>query len=301
MTGLVYLAIIALWVMFLIPWLGRHRDEQNGRKTADRYHRAMDTLARAGRTIRHPRDHDDELTELEADELEALEVANAPAFMIPDVGQAWRSLAATVRVRPRAGRGSTAAMRRRRVLMVLVGTVVAAGAAALAGVLPVIVPGVVAVLLSGYLLLMVRQASRADLGAQSPPTGSAQADRYREATRRAQAQARGLLAPRQQETDAPAAAWDAVPATLPTYVSKPKASKVPRVVDLTAPTRAWNGQAMVQRAQQERRRAEAAAAQEQFEREMAVLERDPVQEVAELANPDRATYQRQTYRRAANG
>lgn len=299
MTGLVYLAIIALWVMFLIPWLGRHRDEQNGRKTANRYHRAMDTLARAGHTIRHPRDHDDELTELEADELQAMEVANAPSYAVPNLADTWHSFLAVVK--PDGGRRSSAAKRRRRVLAVLTVALLGAVGGALAGVVPgVVVVGMV-ILLVGYLTLLVRQASRSAVSSDRQRTGSAQADRFREETRRAQAQARGLLAPEQSATGA-TEGWDAVPATLPTYVSKPKASKVPRIVDLTSPSRAWNGAAMVQRAQQERQRAQAAeAAARQFEREISVVERDPVQEVAELANPEQPTYSRSTYRRAANG
>ena len=42
-------------------------------------------------------------------------------------------------------------------------------------------------------------------------------------------------------------AWEAVPTTLPTYVTAPPATRVPRVIDLTTPG-SWNGQAMVDQA-----------------------------------------------------
>jgi len=42
-------------------------------------------------------------------------------------------------------------------------------------------------------------------------------------------------------------AWHAVPTTLPTYVTAPRATKMPRVIDLTHPG-AWTGAAMVEQA-----------------------------------------------------
>ena len=110
-----------------------------------------------------------------------------------------------------------------------------------------------------------------------------------------------MMAPQQSQPGA-GREWDAVPATLPTYVSKPRASKVPRVVDLTEPSGGWDGRAMLRAAAQERDRARRAA--QQFEREMAAIrpDRDGADAVAELANPvDLQTGQRPYFRRAANG
>jgi hypothetical protein len=42
-------------------------------------------------------------------------------------------------------------------------------------------------------------------------------------------------------------AWNPVPTTLPTYVTAPRATKMPRVIDLTHPG-AWTGAAMVEQA-----------------------------------------------------
>lgn len=58
--------------------------------------------------------------------------------------------------------------------------------------------------------------------------------------------------------------WDAVPTTLPTYVTAPRASAVPRGIDRSRPGE-WTGEAMMETAQSMRTRARADA-----------LERGPV-------------------------
>ncbi len=257
----------------------------------------MDTLARSS-GIGIP--HTDEAPEvLGVPEPAHQESDEAPTTMaLPTATQAWGLVAA------RLGRSSTgtaagAARRRRRVLVLLAVGLAASLGASLAGVLPGATPAIFVGLLVSYLTVLIRQALRAgDSGAAHNP----QTDQYREASRRASEQARRLIAEQQADGRQSTRGWDAVPTTLPTYVSKPKASKVPRVVDLTAPGRQWTGEAMVQRAQEERRKVQIEAAQAQFDREMSVLERDPVTEVAELANPvDHRSNQRSAYRRAANG
>jgi len=301
----VYLAIIALWAVFLIPWLGRHRDEHNGRRTADRYHRAMDTLARGSRVRREADGHAEQDSEYSDDDVELLDsqaveddLATGPSM--PDPLAAVGLVLGTLRGRERGG---LAARRRRRVLLVLIAGFVGSLGASLAGVLPGATPALFVVLMVAYLTVLFRQASRGDAPGLAT-SGQAEADRYRQAAHRAHQQAQGLLVQSEDAGQEQSRGWDARPTTLPTYVSKPKASKVPRVVDLTAPGRRWTGEAMVQRVQEDRRRTEAAQAeaQAQFEREMAVLERDPIEEVSELANPDvRRAAPRQVYRRAANG
>lgn len=307
MTGLVYLAIIALWVMFLIPWLGRHREEQNGRKSADRYHRAMDTLARARDTIRHPgsHEHGEDLDERSdggdgygyGDDVDGL-VPGRPALDLAAAADAWSTVVGVVR--PSAAARRSPAARRRRLVLLILGTGFAATLAGAAlGYLPAFAPVALGGLMIGYLTLLLRQARTT--GRPSSRGASAEADRYRQATRRAQEQARGLYAP-PASVEQSATGWDAVPTTLPTYVSKPKAAKVPRVVDLASGSHAWTGEEMVQRARQERQRAQQEAAREQFEREMAAVEPDRSDEVAALANPTQPLpVQRQAYRRAANG
>jgi hypothetical protein len=305
-TGLVYLAIIALWAVFLIPWLSRHRDEHHGRRAADRYQRAMDTLARAGDDSRpaadagadESEDSDDAEEGDDADwsdEDDAVLMSGA----LPAPQQVAALLAGAVGGR---GRTSSSVIRRRRRVLVLLSTAFAGSlAASVAGFVPGALPTIIAVLLAAYVSVLLRTAAKQAAGTDAALDGRL-LDPHREAAQRAQRQAQALLRQRRATSPDAVNGWDAVPTTLPTYVSKPKASKVPRVVDLTAPSRRWTGEAMVQRAQEERRRANTVRAQEQFDREMAIVEPDAVDDVAELANPlDLRDSYRQPYRRAANG
>ena len=54
------------------------------------------------------------------------------------------------------------------------------------------------------------------------------------------------------------ATWEARPATLPTYVTAPPAAEFPRVIDTATPG-AWTAAAMLERAQQQKARAERMA------------------------------------------
>jgi hypothetical protein len=286
-TGLVYLAIIALWAAFLIPWLRRHRDELHGRRSADRYQRAMDTLAKAS-DDQHDDDYEPE------DELPADDVG-AGSNTLPTPQQA---LAIVSGLLGRTGSSGRAVRRRRRVLAVLGAGFAAAVAGTLAGYLPGVAPAAFAGLLVVYVTVLLRTAASP---AAESRAAAGDADELRAEARRAQRQAQALLRARQSASGDESGRWDAVPTTLPTYVTKPKAAKVPRVVDLTAPARGTAGEAMVARAQQERDRARKSAAQRQFEQEIAAVEPDSLQEVAELVSPPEREEYRQPYRRAANG
>jgi hypothetical protein len=283
----VYLAIIALWAAFLIPWLRRHRDELHGRRSADRYQRAMDTLAKAS-DDQHDDDYEPE------DELPADDVG-AGSNTLPTPQQA---LAIVSGLLGRTGSSGRAVRRRRRVLAVLGAGFAAAVAGTLAGYLPGVAPAAFAGLLVVYVTVLLRTAASP---AAESRAAAGDADELRAEARRAQRQAQALLRARQSASGDESGRWDAVPTTLPTYVTKPKAAKVPRVVDLTAPARGTAGEAMVARAQQERDRARKSAAQRQFEQEIAAVEPDSLQEVAELVSPPEREEYRQPYRRAANG
>jgi hypothetical protein len=286
-TGLVYLAIIALWAAFLIPWLSRHRDELHGRRSGDRYQRAMDSLAKASDDQQDEDDH--------ADDLLAEDVGPA-ASPLPTPAQAMAIVGALL---GRSGSSGRVVRRRRRVLAVLGAGFAAAVAGTLAGYLPGVAPVAFAGLLVVYLTVLVRTAARP---ATEGWAATGASDEHREAARRAQRQAQALLRARQSAAaSGESGRWDAVPTTLPTYVTKPKAAKVPRVVDLTAPARGTAGEAMVARAQQERERSRKSLAQRQFEQEIAAVEPDALEEVAELVSPREPEEYRQPYRRAANG
>ena len=299
MTALVYLAIIALWAVFLIPWLGRHRDEQNGRRSGERYNRAMRTLA-SNRREREAAPLDDESADLELSDFgvsdfdEEWSPAGAPPL------QALGSFLAGMRPSARHGEqrpsAAKAARRRRTVLVGVAGIFLASVIAAAAGLLPGAAPAVALALLVAYLTALAGQA-RSRRGASS--VTRSEPDRYREAARRAQQEARSVINGEVSSDVRREDGWDARPTTLPTYVSKPKASKVPRILRVDGASQEWTGQAMVQRAQEEQRRAREAQAQ--FEREMAFVEPDPVVEMERLANPGDPSPARQAYRRAANG
>ena len=172
--------------------------------------------------------------------------------------------------------------------------------------LPGLVPVLLVALLAAYGTLLARSAR--SVSATTAEARSAEAERSRAATEAARRRVSGALGSYGQEMvrDArPTGAWDALPQTLPTYVSKPKASKLPRVLDLTAPGHSYDGAAMVRQAAEERSRAQREAAQAQFQREMAAIQTDPMDDVAQYANPDDGAaegrgYEERPYRRAAN-
>jgi hypothetical protein len=283
----VYLAIIALWAAFLIPWLSRHRDELHIRRGADRYQRAMDSLAKADDDHHDQTDDEDDLLDREigASSVPMVSVRQAMAMASGLLGSGARS-------------PGGAAKRRRRVLVLLGVAFAAALAGTLAGYLPGVAPAAVAVLLVIYVSVLLRTAAKPGVGGR---TAGSDSHAHREEARRAQRQAQALLRARQSAARESSGGWDAVPATLPTYVTKPKAAKVPRVVDLTAPARGTAGEAMVAQARQERERVRKNAAQQQFEQEIAAVEPDTMDDVARLASPPEREEYPQPYRRAANG
>lgn len=285
MTALVYLAIIALWALFLIPWLGRQRDEQAGRRSGERYNTAMRELRN-----RHAEHHET------ADAEPAFDEAEEPRRVEDEsAGPRWGGLVSRfASLRPARRAGSSPAARRRRLVLAILGAgLLASIAGVAAGMLPAPVPAVFAVLLAAYLAALAGQ-SRRSRSAASAGSGS-DAARHREAARLAHLQAQNLMGMGRAAEQPADSRWDAQPTHVPVYVSKPRASKVPRVMDPIRSDETWTGQDMVARAQEMKRQARLA--QEQFEREIAVVEPDPVAEVARMANPDES----EPYRRAANG
>ena len=292
MTGLVYLAIIALWVVFLVPWFSRHRDDQIGRRKADRYRRAMSTLSRSGGTRHRATVPAEDDASWQGDLTRATDVWQTARSMLSTAGKSPAAAAASRR-RARVLVGLSALLVVSLVLTLLVG---------LPGVVPVALIGLLAV----YGTLLARSTRSVTAGLVD--ARAAEAEVSRAATLAAQQRASGLLggSGHSRVRDArPAGAWDAVPQTLPTYVSKPKASKFPRVLDLTAPGHSYDAAAMLQQAAAERSRSQQTAAEAQFQREMAAIQTDPMDAVAEYANPEDGGfegygYDERPYRRAAN-
>lgn len=312
MTGLVYALIIALWGIVLVPMWLRRQEESHGRRSAHRYRRAMEALGRKahlGRAQHHPDqmavgdvdiDMDEEFWDQhDEDHLEAL--PSVP--VMATVSATLRGLLPHAELR----RTSVAARRRRRVVLALLSVLAASAAGAAAGVVPGFVPVFVFVVAGAFVSALARQTRSAQIAhaVEQLQERGEQSERLRRATAYARhtSRARSGAGVRLVSADG---SWAPVPTTLPTYVSKDRASKVPRVIDLTSPNRQWSGQAMVDQAREQAGSAEAArraAVAQQFDREMAALEPLVDDEVEAWASVDfDPVDERETryYPRAAN-
>ncbi len=234
MTGLIYLVIIALWAAVLIPmWLRRHDQISEVRSTA-RFSSAMRSLASDSRTLRNRQ-------------------ANSPQAI--------------------------AARRRALVLAVLAGITTVALLAAVMGTVPMWIPLLSVIPLAGFvaataMTASMRQqahASTRDTRRAATRVTSRAASAQEASTRETSTRATSTRVVVEDDFEAwdpweedvawdvtaraevrDPNAWDAVPTTLPTYVSAPRATAVPREID-RASGGDWSGDAMVQAARRMRR------------------------------------------------
>lgn len=246
MTGLIYVVIIALWAAVLIPiWLRRHDQISEVRSTA-RFSSAMKSLGGPGTLATEaaiPADH-----------------APRPAV---------RPSRAEVRMRPteRPAEGldpsyerelarQAAATRRAIVLGTLTAILLVVLLLAIAGVVPRWAPIVAVVPVVAFVLAAALTAKE-----RTPARASRRPARPR--SDRAAAPAAAPAAPRIEDDWETWNAWDdddaweAVPTTLPTYVSAPRASAMPRSIERDGD---WSGEAMVRTAQSMRRTPERSTA-----------------------------------------
>ena len=231
MTGLIYIVIIALWVAVLVPmWLRRHDQISEVRSTA-KFSRSMKTLAA----------------------MEAHPAGSAREDRMREV----REAGAVARLNAQ----QEAAKRRAVVLAALCGLLVVTLGLGLASVAPMWLAVIALFLVVGFMAATALTASaRTASRSRTVSTGRRVVASARAG--RAGAPAGGAAAP-----EAPAdddwlnwnawdeddRAWEAVPTTLPTYVTAPRASAVPRPIDKARPGE-WTGEAMVDAAQAMRRR-----------------------------------------------
>lgn len=224
-TGLIYIVIIALWVAVLVPmWLRRHDQISELRSTA-KFSRSMQRLELAERKAResamavHP-----------SNQGKAVVVHNPDAH-------------------------TEAARRRAVVLALLSSTLFVTLVLAMFSLLPIAAPITMLVLVVAFMgatamtaPARARQAQQASTGrsARRRPVPAANV----EPSRRVAAEADDFL--EWDAWDDEDDAWEAVPTTLPTYVTAPKASPVPRPIDKVG-AGAWTGEAMVDAARQMRR------------------------------------------------
>lgn len=291
MTGLIYVAIIAVWAIVLVPaWLRRH-DHLDPERSVDRFSRSMQTLAKGPSVLGIPlatpgpaeHEHDDEAVP------EVFRVTR------PDLSVATARVSGVAALAGTRVRSISAATRRRIVLGVLMGALAVVAGLVVAGVLLPIALAAPTVLIVGF------------LGAARHQVRTARARRVQRA-RRIETPGATASAPaaRRPVPGASGATWEPRPTMLPTYVTAPPASGFPRVIDTETPG-AWTAAAMLERAQQEKLRAERMAAAKaeaiaKAKAEQAAAEartRDEEFLAAQAAEWDRRAANDATYRRRA--
>lgn len=276
MTGLIYAAIIAMWAVVLVPMWLRGHDRASESRSIDRFEGAMRTLRRGPSLARRnaqKRESDTQESAIRESPVELAQVgaatesvriepASAERPSPESVEASHRVGSAQARLRVAARARQRAASRRRVVLISLGAVLVVVGALVATHRLATIALAVPAVLIVGFAVIARRQVRLANdsrlrlerslaLGTQARGDTSARRSR-KSGQQRSRLQSHldsfGEEAPIDiEDIDYDSDAWEAVPTTLPTYVTAPAATRIPRVIDLTTPG-SWNGQAMVDQA-----------------------------------------------------
>ena len=228
MTGLIYVVIIGLWAAVLIPiWLKRQDQVSEVRSTA-RFSSAMRSLGdradskqkTSARTVSHNRDF----------------------------------------TSPRDRARSQAAKRRSMVLAALTTMTALALIGTVLGFIPAFVPVATGLLLGAFLATTMMTASKRG---HAPARNSKlsyrefdEVDHSREAIARDRPRSRAELQKAELddfanwdpwEEEVPG--WEAVPQTLPTYITSPRATSIPRNIERNGD---WSGESMVNLVQQTR-------------------------------------------------
>lgn len=283
------MVIIGVWAVVLVPaWLRQH-DHQDPERTVDRFARNMALLASK------PPVSDGNSAESTAvtDTGVNSHIRRPAAASQSDVRVVARPSASR---NSRGGRAAARAARRRRnVFGVLTLGLVAVAAAVAAGVVPAPALAVPFGLIAGFVVVVRTQLGKAQAQARRRQPGMGRPAPSAQAADSRQNAGSGLYGN----------TWEARTAPLPTYVTAPPASAVPRRIDTETPG-AWTAAAMLQQAQQEKLRAERmeAAKREAIARakaeQLAALSRGRDEEylAAEAAESSWAARQR---RRVVNG
>lgn len=254
MTGLIYVVIIALWAAVLIPmWLRRHDQISEVRSTA-RFSSAMRSLGGQGQ----PQYVTESGYDMDEQHFMPTSRPMSPA-PVPEVrGMRPTTDSRSLGLDPTYERElarQSASTRRAVVLGSLTLILLVMLVLAVSGMVPRWVPVLAAIPVVAFVVAAAMTASE---------RSSARSQR----TERAPRTTRAAQAPVQAPPAAAAAgddwetwnawdddeSWDAVPTTLPTYVTAPRASQVPRGIDRSRPGE-WTGEAMVETAQSMRTRS----------------------------------------------
>lgn len=242
-TGLIYGAIVAVWAAFLVPWALRRYDEAAHTRSIEKFSAAMRVLGR--------RDASESST------------AIAPRGLAPPE----QAPTSTPTPHPTRAAARAAAQRRRRTLWVLFATTALVTVLAALSVVPLWAILVPLLLVGAFLVACRRQVRREDealwdrqpparpaterqpvgssavrraarvdsaYGSQLRPMGSEPDDELTVVlSAGALVQAEAVAVP--VATDDGTSLWDPLPVTLPTYVSKPRAARTIRTIDLGEP------------------------------------------------------------------
>lgn len=244
LTGLIYGGIVVLWLCYLVPLALRRYDDASRARSVERFSTAMRVLGREERPV--------------------------PA--------------GSTRLRTRAA-ARQAAQRRRRVLLVLLVLTGAVAGVCLAGLTPWWAMAAPVVLVVGFLVLARVQVTQvrgrtweqqlvtalnADSARLVEPVGD-EPDNAPTVVLDTVAAGAPATSPDDQPeehqqlmaaavvTSDGGSLWDPVPVTLPTYVSKPRATRSVRTVDLGGPG-AWTSGRLTAEQSQQVREAETAQA-----------------------------------------
>lgn len=268
-SGLIYVVIVALWAVVLVPmWLNRH-DANTETRSVDRFSSAMRSLSR--------RDNESKKNSLV---MPARDGESAPPRVTRrsrrQLRHAQRSAARVSAARAAASRpvshpvSATAVVRQRQarrkavVLSVLFVATLAAVVSGAVGVAPMWVIAIPAVLLVGYLWLLRSAAKRASMARARARRRSGAAGARPARAARSGARSASYASARSDQLDTQVVAaggWEPVPVPLPTYVTAPTATAIPRIIDLTHPG-SWTTARMLEQAEYE-------AAEAAYERRMA--------------------------------
>jgi hypothetical protein len=261
-TGLIFAAVVIAWAVFLVPWALRRYDEATRARSVERFSSTLRVLRRARREA----DVEDEAVA----EPETEPAATRPALR-PEPTGTQTPIAAPVR--PSRAAARAAARRRRRVLLTLLTLTVGTGLVAAVALVPPWAVAIPAAFVVSFLALCRWQVRREDDAiwarrrAAEPesdaadPVGDEPDDEPTVVLGKASADVGDGVAGRHPvEADAEpvgdadlaestnvavtvstqdgSSLWDPLPVTLPTYVSKAKATRTVRTIDLGQPD-AW--------------------------------------------------------------
>lgn len=266
LSALIFVALAVAWAVYLVPKALKHHDDVVRSRSVDRFSQTMRVLARREPVTRRSARLVVTPGRASAPPVVVTKASSASVGSEPAPGldaappAASLDASALPPVRTPAQRraaANRAARRRRRVLVALLGALAAVGALSIAGLLGPAYLGVPGALLVAWLVacrLMVRRETGLsgplaripavpvdDDGAEAEaPTEDTvdPADAAEDVADDPQTEEVPVVQP-QVAVEAPAGGWDPVPMTLPTYVTKPAATRrTVRTIDLDS-TGVW--------------------------------------------------------------